>query len=83
MKQSTAVKLVDKAEKEKKVSKVVNRKYQRSQKSDWSFAPSLYVDFLKLLGNILILPVVLIMASMEGIKAGVVAALEKALKMYR
>jgi hypothetical protein len=80
-KTAKAVHIVDrKAEKVKTVNKQVNRRFQ---KSEWSFVPPAYIAFIKALGKVFYIPVVLVMAAMEGIRAGFIAAAEKTLKLYR
>jgi len=74
------VHIIDK-EKTKAVIKKVNRNFQK--KDEWSFMPVIYLDFIKLSGKILFIPVVLIMAVMEGIRAGIIAGAQKTLLLYR
>ena len=82
-----AVRLVDrKAEKVREVNKVINRTFQKRtsgpKASEWSFVPEGYVEFVRLCGHVLFIPVVLIMAVLEGIRAGFVGALDKARQFY-
>ena len=68
-------------EKAAKVNRQINKKFQK--RDEWSFVPAFYLDFIKLTGKILFIPVILIMAVMEGVRAGFIAGAQKALSMYR
>lgn len=68
-------------EKTKAVNKKVNKKFQK--KDDWSFVPAFYVEALKMLFYIMLVPVVLIAGVLEGVRAGVIAGLSKALSLYK
>jgi hypothetical protein len=68
-------------EKTRAVNKKVNKKFQK--KDDWGFVPSFYIDGLRMLWNVLLIPVVLIAAVLEGIRAGFVAGMSKALSLYK
>jgi hypothetical protein len=82
-KSEKAVHIVDKAAKTKAVNKKVNKVFKRNTASEWSFVPSFYIDGLKMIGNVLFIPVVLIVAVLEGIRAGFIAGMQKALTLYR
>lgn len=78
-----AVHIVDrKAEKIKEVNRKVNRVFQKKQ-DDWSFVPKAYIDGMRLFGSILMIPIVIVAAILEGVKAGFIAGLQKALTLYR
>ena len=81
------VHIVDpKAAKANKVNRKVTKKVfgkNNQAISDWNFIPHFYIDFGKLTGNILYIPVVLIIAILEGIRCGFIRGMEKALEMYR
>lgn len=79
-KAAAKIQMVDK-EKVKRVNKQVNKRFRRQD--EWSFVPKFYIDGLKLVGSILLIPVVLCVALLEGVKAGFTAGLSKALTMYR
>ena len=80
-----SVHIVDKAVKAKEVNKKVTEQVFRknNQISEWDFIPRLYLDALKGIGSILLIPMVLIVATLEGIRTGVIRGLEKALAMYQ
>jgi hypothetical protein len=74
--------LVDKkAVKVKSSLREVNQKFQKQ--SDWSFVPGTYIEFIKLCGSLLFIPVALLMGIMEGIRAGFIAGLQKTLALYK
>ena len=78
-----AVHIVDRQkEKSKAVNKKVNKAFQKKQ-DEWNFIPVFYIDFMKLLGNLFYIPVVLVIAMMEGVRAGFIRGMEKALAMYK
>lgn len=76
-----AVHIVSK-EKAARVNRKVNRAFQK-KRDEWSFVPSFYIDGLKMVGNVLFIPVVLVVAVLEGIRAGFIAGMQKALTLYR
>lgn len=80
-----AVHIVDrKAEKVKRVNRIVNRKFKRrTQPSEWDFIPEGFIDFVKASGRVFYIFAVLIMGVLEGIRAGFIAGMQKALAMYR
>ena len=68
----------------REISKKVFGKNNRALgESDWDFIPRFIIDFLHLVSNILYIPVVLIIAILEGIRCGFIRGMEKALAMYR
>lgn len=68
-------------EKARAVNKKVNKKFQKHD--EWSFVPDFYVDGLKMISNVLLIPIVLVAAILEGIRAGFIAGMQKALALYR
>jgi hypothetical protein len=64
-------------------AKRINKKISKSLNQEWSFVPSIYTDFLRLVGNVLLIPVALVIGLLEGIHAGVIKGLEKTLSTYR
>ncbi len=84
-----AVHVVDEKAKREKAAKV-NRKVTKkvfgkkdSAYADFSFVPENYIEFLKLVGSVLFIPIVLVFSILEGVKAGFRAGCQKALTMYR
>lgn len=76
------VHIVDKA-KAAKVNKKVNKVFNKRNQDEWDFIPKFYIDGAKLVGSIFFIPIVLVVAILEGVKAGFVAGMQKALAMYR
>jgi hypothetical protein len=80
-----AVHIVDK---EKEKTRAINRRiskkvFGKRGREEWGFVPKFYIDGFKMISNVLLIPVVLAAAILEGIRAGFIAALQKALALYR
>lgn len=81
-----AVHIVDrKAQKARAINRKVSKKVFGKQRSldEWRFVPPSYIYGLKLVWNVVLIPVVLVAAVLEGIRAGFIAGMQKALALYR
>jgi hypothetical protein len=61
----------------------INRKISKGLNSEWGFIPTPYTNFIKLVGNVLLIPVAIFMGLLEGIRAGFIAGMEKTLQLYK
>jgi ABC-type uncharacterized transport system involved in gliding motility auxiliary subunit len=73
--------IIEKKNKAKRINKQLSRKLNHAD--DWGFVPSSYLVFLKMVWNIVLIPVVLVVAVLEAVRAGFIAGMQKALAMYR
>jgi hypothetical protein len=78
-----SVHIVDK-EKARAINRKVSKKlFGKRNQDEWGFLPKFYIDGIKLVWNIVLIPVVLVVAVLEGIRAGFIAGMQKALTLYR
>lgn len=75
-----SLQIVDKG-RQKEINRKVTRQVFNKKKEVWPLPPA-YLEFARLTGKLLFIPIALIIGILEGIKEGFISGLKKALSIY-